>query len=138
MVARPRATVYSQSAGRAALTTSAAGHFAARQPAARDADGVDVSSNVAQSYPYTTETAEQRASAVARATEQFDGLAAKIATEADPLPDAGPDQPGQPHRFWVFVCPRDDFAGRLHVAGYARERHALYIVCDTCGEAFLR
>jgi hypothetical protein len=97
-----------------------------------------LSSNVAQSYPYTTETEEERASAVARAAEQFDGLAEKIAAEADPLPDLPPDEPGRPQRWWVFVCPRDDFSGRLHVAGHARERHALYTVCDTCGHTFLR
>jgi hypothetical protein len=97
-----------------------------------------VSSNVAQSYPYTTETEAERAAAVARAIEQFEGVADKIAAEADPLPDLGPDEPGRPHRSWVYVCPRDDFSGRLHVAGYARERKALFTVCDTCGNTYLR
>ncbi|HWH24915.1 MAG TPA: hypothetical protein VNW68_08500 [Candidatus Limnocylindria bacterium] len=97
-----------------------------------------MSSNVAQSYPYTTETEEQRAAAVAAAVDQFDGLADKIAAEAEPLPDPGPADAGQPHLSWVFVCPRDDFSGRLHVAGYARERKGLYTVCDTCGQTFLR
>jgi len=97
-----------------------------------------VSSNVAQSYPYTTETDEQRQAAVAAAVERFAGLADKIASEASALPDSGPAEPGKPHRWWVFVCPRDDFAGRLHVAGYALERHALYTVCDTCGQTYLR
>jgi hypothetical protein len=97
-----------------------------------------LSSNVAQSYPYTTETEEQRAAAIAGASAKFEGLAEKIEAEASPLPEQGPDEPGRPHRTWVFVCPRDDFSGRLHVAGYARERKALYTVCDTCGETFLR
>lgn len=97
-----------------------------------------MSSNIAQSYPYTTETEEERAAAVARAVEQFAGLADKIAAEASPLPDSGRAEPGQPHRSWVFVCPRDDFSGRLHVAGYARERRGLFTVCDTCGNTYLR
>jgi hypothetical protein len=97
-----------------------------------------LSSNVSQSYPYTTETEAERAAAVARAVEQFDGLAEKIAAESSPLPDLGPDEPGRPHRSWVFVCPRDDFSGRLHVAGYALERKALFTVCDTHGDTYLR
>ena len=97
-----------------------------------------MSSNVAQSYPYTSETEDERAAAVAAAIERFEGLADKIASESSALPDLGPAEPGQPHRWWVFVCPRDDFAGRLHVAGYAGERHALYTVCDTCGSTYLR
>jgi hypothetical protein len=97
-----------------------------------------LSSNVAQSYPYATETEDERAAAVAAALERFDGLGEKVAAEASPLPRLGPAEPGQPHRWWVFVCPRDDFSGRLHVAGYATERHALYTVCDTCGNTYLR
>ena len=97
-----------------------------------------MSSNVAQNYPYATETEAERATAVARAVEQFDGLAEKIDAETTPLPDLGPDEPGRPHRSWVFVCPTPPFDGRLHVAGYARERHALYTVCDTHGETYLR
>ena len=29
-----------------------------------------------------------------------------------------------PARWWIWVCPnaKDEFRGRLHVAGYARER----------------
>jgi hypothetical protein len=37
----------------------------------------------------------------------------------------------------VFVCPKH-VTGRLHVAGYARERHAMYVVCDEGGETYLR
>ena len=97
-----------------------------------------MSSNVAQSYPYTTETEDERATAVARAVGQFDGLGAKIEAETTPLPDLGTAEPGRPHRWWVFVCPKPPFDGRLHVAGYALERHALYTVCDTCGDTYLR
>ena len=97
-----------------------------------------MSSNVAQSYPYTSETEEQRAAAVAAAAARFEGLGARIDAEATPLGELPPAEPGAPHRWWVFVCPQDDFSGRLHVAGYASERHALYTVCDTCGRSFLR
>jgi hypothetical protein len=95
-------------------------------------------SNVAQSYPYASETEDERAAAVTAAVNRFDGLGEKIAAEASPIPELGPAEPGQPHRWWVFVCPRDDFSGRLHVAGYAGERRALYTVCDTCGNTYLR
>ena len=97
-----------------------------------------LSSNVSQSYPYASETEDQRASAVARAISGFDGLGDKVAADSSPLGDVGPEDHGAPARWWVWVCPRDDFRGRLHVAGYARDRHALYTVCDTCGSTFLR
>jgi hypothetical protein len=96
-----------------------------------------LSSNVAQSYPYTTETEAERAAAVERAVGQFDGLRDKISAEAEPLAYDEPDEPGRPHRAWVFVCPAH-IDGRLHVAGYARERHGLFVVCDTGGETYLR
>jgi hypothetical protein len=96
-----------------------------------------LTSNVAQSYPYSTETETEREAAIASATSRFDGLAQKISSESEPMPDAGPDEPGRPNRSWVFVCPKHVTA-RLHVAGYARERHALYVVCDEGGETYLR
>lgn len=96
-----------------------------------------MTSNVAQSYPYTTETEADRTAAIERAVAQFSGLADKIAAESDSLPDAGPDEPGRPHRSWVFVC-HTHIDGRLHVCGYAKERHALYTVCDVGGETYLR
>jgi hypothetical protein len=96
-----------------------------------------LSSNVAQSYPYTTETEQERIAAIQRATAQFPALAELIQAESEPLEDRGPEEPGRPHRSWVFVCPRH-VDGRLHVAGYARERHALYTVCDVGGETQLR
>ena len=74
---------------------------------------------------------------MARAVDQFSGLGERIGAEATPLESLPPAEPGQPHRWWVFVCPRD-IDGRLHVAGYALEKHGLYTVCDKCGESFLR
>jgi hypothetical protein len=96
-----------------------------------------LTSNVAQSYPYTTETEADRAATIERAVASFSGLGDKIATEADPLADEGREEPGRPHRSWVFVCPIH-INGRLHVAGYAKERRALYTVCDEGGESYLR
>ena len=96
-----------------------------------------MTSNVAQSYPYTTETEAEREAAIGRATAQFDGLAAKIQEESEPIVPTEPDEPGRPNRTWVFVCPKH-VTGRLHVAGYSRERHALYVVCDEGGETYLR
>jgi len=96
-----------------------------------------LTSNVAQSYPYSTETEVERIAAIERATAQFEGLAAKIGEESTAIDDLKPEEPGRPNRSWVFVCPRHVTA-RLHVAGYARERHALYVVCDEGGETYLR
>jgi hypothetical protein len=96
-----------------------------------------LTSNVAQSYPYSSETEPERVAAVERATSQFEGLDKKIAEESEPLPEPGAQEPGRPDRYWIFVCPKH-VSGRLHVAGYARERHALYVVCDEGGETYLR
>ena len=97
-----------------------------------------MSSNVSQSYPYGSESEEQRATAVAKASEGFAGLADRISTEATPLGKAAPNENGAPQKWWIWVCPKDDFKGRLHVAGYANDKHAVYAVCDTCGSTFLR
>jgi len=96
-----------------------------------------LTSNVAQSYPYKAETEAERRSAIDAAMAKFEGLEQKIAAESDPLPDPGPDEPGRPNRSWTFVC-HSHVTGRLHVAGYAREKHALYVVCDEGGETYLR
>jgi hypothetical protein len=95
-------------------------------------------SNISQSYPYGSESEESRAAAVAGALGRFDGLYDKVAAESLPLGEVGPADNGAPPRWWVWVCPRDDLSGRLHVVGYARDRHALYTVCDTCGTTYLR
>jgi hypothetical protein len=99
--------------------------------------GGKLTSNVAQSYPYTSETEGDRVAAVERAVAQFDGLSDKIAAESEPVVYDEPDEPGRPNLSWVFVCPKH-ISGRLHVAGFARERHALFTVCDEGGETYLR
>lgn len=96
-----------------------------------------MTSNVAQSYPYTSETEAERIAAIDAATAAFEGLGKKIADESTPLPPPPPDEPGRPNRTWVFICPQH-VTGRLHAAGYARDRHALYVVCDEGGETYLR
>ncbi len=90
-----------------------------------------MSSNVGQNFPYASESEAQRASAVEGALAKFEGLRAKVAAEATPLEQ-------QADRWWVYVCPKDDYTGRLHAAGYALEVHGVYTVCDTCGSTFLR
>jgi hypothetical protein len=92
-----------------------------------------VSSNIGQNYPYGVETEAERATAVTQAVERFPGLGEKIAAESTPLGDVDPDE-----RWWVWVCPTGDFSGRLHVAGYAKDAHAMYTVCPEDGTAFLR
>jgi hypothetical protein len=90
-----------------------------------------VSSNIGQNYPYTSETEPERAGAVAAALAAHADLTAKLASETTPLDGH--------ERWWVWKCPTPGCAGLLHVAGYAAEKHALYVVCDgTCGKSFLR
>ncbi len=97
-----------------------------------------MSSNVSQNYPYASETEPERAVAVQSALERFEGLRDKVAAETTPLGPVGPEDHGAEARWWVWVCPRDDFKGRLHVAGYPIERHGVYTVCDTHGDTYLR
>ena len=90
-----------------------------------------MSSNVGQNYPYTSETEGDRSAVIAGLVKARDGLAAKLAAETTPL-DAN-------ERWWVWKCPTTGCPGLLHVAGYAAEKHAVYVVCDgTCGKTFLR
>ena len=90
-----------------------------------------MTSNVAQNYPYTSETEGERAATIAKLVAEREGLAEKLAAETTPL-DAN-------DRWWVWKCPTKGCPGLLHVAGYAIEKHALYVVCDgTCGKTFLR
>jgi hypothetical protein len=96
-----------------------------------------VSSNTGQNYPYSSETEDQRAAVIARLTGEFADLGERIGKETTGLETLPPAEPGAPHRWWVFVCPQH-IDGRLHVAGYALEKHALYTVCDKGGESFLR
>ncbi|MGH2406638.1 MAG: hypothetical protein ACRDF7_00980 [Candidatus Limnocylindrales bacterium] len=96
-----------------------------------------MSSNVAQNYPYGSENEAERAAAIDVAVAAFAGLGERIAAESTPLGVAAGDANGEA-RWWTWVCPADDLGGRLHVAGYAGERHAIYAVCDRCGRSFLR
>jgi hypothetical protein len=87
-----------------------------------------VTSNISQSYPYSRETEAERAAAVAAAIAANAGLEATIASEAVPL-DAG-------DAWWTYH--HGGCGGTLHVAGYALDRHAVYVVCDRCGKTALR
>jgi hypothetical protein len=90
-----------------------------------------VTSNVSQNYPYSSEPEDVRAATVARLVTERDALAATLATEATPL-DAN-------ERWWVWKCPTKGCTGLLHAAGYAAEKHAVFVVCDgTCAKTFLR
>jgi hypothetical protein len=90
-----------------------------------------VTSNVAQSYPYSSEPEGKRAATIASLLEARPGLDKTLAAETAPL-DAT-DQS------WVWKCPTRGCAGLLHVAGHARNAHALFVVCDgECARTFLR
>ena len=90
-----------------------------------------LSSNISQNYPYTSETEVERAAAIAALVSKRKDLSGVLATETTPLD--GND------RWWVWKCPTPGCPGLLHVAGYAAEKHALYVVCDgTCGKTYLR
>ena len=90
-----------------------------------------MTSNVGQNYPYTSETEAQRASVIDSLVRAKDGLAKKLETETTPVDDN--------ERWWVWKCPTAECRGLLHVAGYARDLHAVYVVCDgACGKTFLR
>jgi hypothetical protein len=90
-----------------------------------------VSSNVSQSYPYTSESDADRAATITRLVDEREALTGTLAAETTPL-DAN-------ERWWVWKCPTKGCPGLLHVAGYALEKHALFVVCDgTCAKTFLR
>jgi hypothetical protein len=90
-----------------------------------------VTSNVGQNYPYTSETETDRATRVASLVAERSGLADTLSAETTPV-DAN-------DRWWVWKCPTAGCPGLLHVAGYALDKHALFVVCDgTCAKTFLR
>jgi hypothetical protein len=90
-----------------------------------------VTSNVGQSYPYSSESETERAAQIARLVAARENLAGKLATETSPL--------DQGDRWWVWKCPTKACPGLLHAAGYAADIHAVYVVCDgSCGKTFLR
>lgn len=124
--------------GRAVCDTPATGgrlrsHDAATgldRPQAR-ATEEPVTSNVGQNYPYSSESEAQRAAVIAGLVAEREGLAGTLAAETTPL-DAN-------ERWWVWKCPSKGCAGFLHAAGYAAEKHAVYVVCDgVCAKTFLR
>jgi hypothetical protein len=90
-----------------------------------------MTSNVGQNYPYTSESEAEREAAIGSLAAVRDGLAATLESATSPL-DAR-------ERWWVWKCPTPGCAGLLHAAGYALERHAVFVVCDgTCAGTFLR
>jgi len=89
-----------------------------------------VSSNIAQNYPYSSETESERGANVAGAIARTEGLADKVKAESIGLPEE--------NRWWVWKCPTPACAGLLHAAGFARSAHAVYSLCDTCGKTYLR
>jgi hypothetical protein len=90
-----------------------------------------VTSNVSQNYPYTSESEIDRAGRIASLVAIRDDLAGTLAAETTPL-EAN-------ERWWVWKCPSKGCAGLLHAAGYAAEKHAVFVVCDgTCDKTFLR
>jgi len=114
-------------AGGAAALTRPPPPASPSQPAPED----PLTSNVGQSYPYTSESEADRAAKIAALVTDREDLAGKLVAEVTP-PDDG-------DRWWVWKCPTHGCPGLLHVAGYARDLHALYVVCDgTCQKTFLR
>lgn len=90
-----------------------------------------MTSNVGQNYPYTSESEADRSAAISRLVKARDGLAAAIEAQVTPL--------GDNERSWVWKCPTKGCPGLLHVAGYAIDSHAVFVVCDgTCAKTFLR
>jgi len=93
--------------------------------------GAQVTSNVGQNYPYTSESDADRVAVLASLLADRSDLTEQLKAETTPL-DAN-------ERWWVYKCPTKGCAGLLHAAGYAAERHALFTVCDgTCAKTFLR
>jgi hypothetical protein len=90
-----------------------------------------MTSNVAQNYPYSSESEADRAATIARLVSEREELKATIDAGSTPLD--GQD------RWWVYKCPTRGCPGLLHAAGYAADKHAVFVVCDgTCGKTFLR
>ncbi len=90
-----------------------------------------MTSNVGQNYPYSSETDADRSVTINRLLASRDGLSATVEAETTPLDEND--------RWWVWKCPTKGCPGLLHAAGYARDKHALFVVCDgTCGKTYLR
>ena len=89
---------------------------------------IHLTSNVAQSYPYTTETEVERVAAIERATTQFEGLATKIGDESTPIDDLEPDEPGRPESVVGLRMPRTRH--RSPSRGRVRARDDM--LCTSC------
>jgi hypothetical protein len=89
-----------------------------------------VSSNIAQNYPYSSESETERAATVGRVLAGNESLAGTVKVESIGLPDED--------RWWVWKCPTGDCPGLLHAAGFAVNAHAVYTLCDSCGRTYLR
>lgn len=90
-----------------------------------------MTSNVGQSYPYTSESESERVAAIAALVASREGLTDRIAAETTPLDEND--------RWWVYKCPTAGCPGLLHAAGYARDLHAVFVVCDgSCARTYLR
>jgi hypothetical protein len=87
-----------------------------------------VTSNISQSYPYSSEIETERAAALEALLAAHEGLAATLAAASTPL-DGG-------ERWWTYH--HAGCGGTLHVAGYGREQHAVVTVCDRCAATALR
>ena len=87
-----------------------------------------MTSNISQTYPYSSEADAERAAAVEALLAAHESLVVTLAAEATPL-DEG-------ERWWTYH--HAGCGGTLHVAGYAREKHAVVTVCDRCAKTALR
>ena len=82
-----------------------------------------MTSNVGQNYPYSSESESDRAARVADAAGgEGTSLKDKVSAETTPLDER--------ERWWTWKCPTSGCKGILHAAGYARDLHAVYVVCD--------
>ena len=102
-----------------------------------------MTSNVSQNYPYSSETETDRAGTIARLVAERPDLTDKLAAEASPLAGASPLAEASPldaqDLWWTWKCPTKGCPGLLHAAGYAIDKHAVFVVCDgTCAKTFLR
>lgn len=90
-----------------------------------------MTSNVGQNYPYSSETEAERGARIAALVKTRADLADKLSAETTALDER--------ERWWTWKCPTPACPGILHVAGYAKDLHAVYVVCDgTCAKTFLR
>ena len=86
-----------------------------------------MTSNVGQNYPYTSETEADRSASDRAPRRRARRPGRHARAEATPL-DAN-------ERWWVWKCPTRGCPGLLHAAGYAVEKHAVFVVCDgTCAQ----